>query len=133
MYEGGTISPICTGRSLGRVEPIRGGVGTETTDDRDIGRSPTTLFERSMLSRFVPARPNDESSGGGGVSLPSRSGITLKVVSTVTPDGERGRFAPNRPRSADTATEGGRLRGGDAERIDGAGDIVPAFEDDGVW
>ena len=111
--------------------PTRGVLGTEDTGvDIDIGRSPPPPFERNMLRRLVPARPNDASSNGGGVSLPSRSGIEWNAVSI---EGDRGRFAPNRPRSADTATEGGRLNDGEDERTEGAGEVVPASEGDGAW
>lgn len=126
---GGEIKPICTGRSLGEVVPTRGVLGTEdigVVGDR--GRSPDTLFERNMPSKLVPARPKDESSGSGGVSAPPRSGIEPnEVVSMVALDGERGRFAPNNPRNAETATDGGR-GGGDAERREGTAEDVPAAE-----
>ena len=124
------IKPICTGRSLGDVVPTRGVLGTDTIEFViDIGRSAEVPLERSMLKRFVPARPNDESSGAGNSTL-SRSGIEWNEVSIVAEDGDRGRLAPNSPRSADTATEGGLLSGGEAERREGAGDIVPAVEND---
>ena len=85
------------------------------------GRSLEMLFDRSMLSKLVPARPKDESSRGGGVSAPARSVIELRCVSRFGAEGERGRF-PKRPRNAETATEGGRGSWGDEERSDGVGE-----------
>ena len=122
---GGEIRPICIGRSTGEVVPTRGVFGTDEIGVvGESGRSLEMLFDRSMLSRFVPARPNEESSGGGGVSVPSRSDTEVMLMSKVAPEGERGRFAPKRPRSAETATEGGRESWGDTERSEGTGDDV---------
>ena len=123
------MSPICTGRSPGAVLPTRGVVGTEDTGVvGDSGRSFEMLFDRSILKRLVPAQPNDVSSGGGGVSVLSRSDMGFKFVSNVATDGDRGRFAPNNPRSAETATEGGRVSWGDEARSEGEGEDVPATE-----
>lgn len=68
----------------------------------DAERSPVMLFERSILNRFVPARPNESSASS--VSSELRG----FVVDTV--EGERGRVpAPvNSPRNADTGPLGER-------------------------
>ena len=110
---------------------MRGVLGTEEIGVvGESGRSLDTLLERSMPSKLVPARPNDESSGGGGVSARPCSDIEPNEVSMVAVDGERGRLAPNSPRNADTATDGGRIGGGEAERREGAGEEVVA---EAVW
>ena len=126
--QGGDIKPIWTGRSAAVVLPTRGVFGTEDIGVvGDKGRSLETLFDRSIPRRLLPARPNEVSSGGGGVSAPSRSEIELNDMSRVAPEGERGRLAPKSPRKADTATEGGRgeAERGEAERREGAGEEGP--------
>ena len=118
------------------VVPTRGVVGTEgigVVGER--GRSLEMLFDRSMLSKLVPARPKEESSRGGGVSAPSRSVIEGMCISRFGAEGERGRFPPKRPRKAETATDGGRASCGDEDRGDGVGedaagpDTVPLCDD----
>lgn len=108
--EVGVMRPICMGKSAGAVLPTRGVVGLDDIGVvGDIGRSLDMLLERNMPSRLVPARPNDASSSGG-VSAPLPcSDIELNDVSRVAPEGDRGRLPPNKPRNAETATDGGRL------------------------
>lgn len=99
----------CMGMSADAALPNRGVLGMDAIGVvGESGRSLDMLFDRSIPSRLFPARLKDASSING-VSAPlPRSDMALKEGSIVAPEGDRGRFAPNNPRSAETATEGGR-------------------------
>lgn len=100
----------CMGMSTDAAFAARGVLGLGAIGVvGESGRSLDMLFDRSIPNRLFPARPKDASSRDDGVSAPlPRSGMVPNGTSIVAPEGDRGRFAPNNPRRAETATEGGR-------------------------